>query len=80
MAALSAALAAWLWSHKHVAADVVIAVLTGVCLAFRRTPHAWLFGATLPEVLLALSLVAHHFAPAVTAAWAWFAAPFAQDD
>lgn len=72
MPALLLAITAWLWSHKHLAADACLGIAVVLCLMLRREPHARLLGATIPELLLAASLVAHHFEPAVAKVWAFF--------
>lgn len=73
------ALLAWLWSHKHLAADAALGVVVALLVVLRRAPHDWLFGFTIPELLLAGSLAAHHFMPAVSAVWAFFF-PAVEDD
>lgn len=64
-------LIAWIWSHKHLAADVVLGAVVVMCIAVRRQPREVFFGATIPEVVLIAALVAHHFADAVSKAWAF---------
>lgn len=74
-----AALIAWLWSHKHLAADAALVVIVVLCRLLRETfigewisPQRLLLGFTLPEVLLSVALVAHHRQEAVAALWVFF--------
>ena len=72
VAAFFAALLAWSLKHWHAVIDAVLIACVAGVLLFRRP--------TVVEVALIASLVGHHFLPAVAAAWAFFVAPFAEDD